>query len=126
MGYEPQRIVAPDGTRLVVLTEEQFDRLVANADDAGDIAEARRVLADIAAGVGTMPGDVLDSILDDGLSPVAAWRRHRNLTQAELAAATGLSAVFIGRIESGKAHGSPRTRMALAVALDAPAWTLED
>lgn len=40
-----------------------------------------------------MPGEVLGAILDDSLQPIAAWRRYRGLSQAELARRTGLSQV---------------------------------
>ncbi|WP_164155457.1 hypothetical protein [Sandarakinorhabdus rubra] len=36
-----------------------------------------------------MPGVMLDDILDDDLHPIAAWQRHRGLSQAELARRTG-------------------------------------
>jgi ribosome-binding protein aMBF1 (putative translation factor) len=74
---------------------------------------------------GTMPSDVLALILDEGLSPIAAWRRYRGLSQAELARRAGLSQVWVSRIEAGGGHGTPATRRKLAAALGAPLWALE-
>ena len=74
----------------------------------------------------TMPAEVLALILDDGLSPLAAWRRYRGLSQAALAAKAGLSQVWVGRIEGGGGYGSPATRRKLATALEAPVWALDD
>lgn len=126
MTYEPQNFAAPDGTEMVILTAAEYARLRRLADEAEDVADAHRVAAGIAAGDGTMPAQVLASILDDGLSPIAAWRKYRGLSQAELAARAGLSQVWISRIEAGGGHGTPATRRKLAKALEAPLWALED
>lgn len=126
MSYEPQRFMAPDGTEMVVLTAEDYERLRGLADDGQDIAAALASRARIEAGEGTMPGEVLGLILDEGAHPVAAWRRHRGLSQAALAKKAGLSQVWISRIEAGGGYGSRETRRKLAEALDAPGWALEE
>ena len=72
-----------------------------------------------------MPAEVLDMILDEGLTPLAAWRRWRGLSQAALARKAGLSQVWVSRIEAGGGYGSRDTRRKLAAALDAPLWALE-
>ncbi len=81
-----------------------FD-IVAPEFECEDVAETRATLARIDAGEGTMPGEVLGAILDDGLHPIAAWRRCRCLSQAELARRSGLSQVWLSRIENGGGHG---------------------
>ncbi len=126
MGYEPQKFTAPDGTEMVVLPAADFARLKLLAEDGEDQLAAANQLARLAAGEGTMPADVLDLILDEGLSAVAAWRRYRGLTQVALAKAAGCSQVWLGRIEAGAGHGTPKLRRALAKALDAPLWALDD
>ena len=126
MGVEPQRFSAPDGTEMVVLPAAEFDRIAQLADERLDVADAQLAAARIEAGEGTMPAEVLSLMLDDGLAPLAAWRRFRGLSQAEVAKRAGLSQVWVGRIEAGGGHGSPRTRRALAKALDAPLWALEE
>src|SRR5947209_322641 len=120
MRYEPQTFSAPDGTEMVILTAGEYTRLRELAEDAEDVAEAKLVLSRIEGGEGTMPGEVLDMILDENLHPVAAWRRYRGLTQASLARSAGLSQVWISRIEQGGGYGSRATRQKLAAALDAP------
>ncbi len=125
MSHEPQSFAAPDGTAMVILTAAEYARLRRLADEAEDVTDGGAIAARIAGGDGTMPAEVLASILDDGLSPVAAWRRYRGLSQAELAGRAGLSQVWISRIEAGGGHGSPATRRKLAKALDAPVWALE-
>ena len=126
MNYQPQRFSAPDGTEMVVLRASDFERLQALAEDGEDVVAALAAEARIAGGEGTVPGEVVKLMIDDGLSPLAAWRRHRGLSQAELASRAGLSQVWVSRIEAGGAHGSPATRRKLAKALDAPLWALEE
>ena len=125
MTYQPQTFSAPDGTEMVILPATDYARLKEMAEDADDTLAARDALARIAAGEGTMPAAVLALILDEGLAPLAAWRRHRGLSQAALAGMAGLSQVWIGRIEAGGGYGSKATRRKLAKALAAPLWALE-
>jgi DNA-binding XRE family transcriptional regulator len=127
MSNEPQTFAAPDGTQMVILKAADYARLkqLAGEDDK-DAADALTALADIRAGAGTMPGAVLNLILDEELTPLAAWRRYRGLSQAALARRAGLSQVWISRIERGGGYGSRETRRKLAAALDAPVWAIED
>ena len=125
MTHEPQTFSAPDGTEMVILPASEFARLKLLAEEVEDVAEAHRVLARIEAGEGTMPGEVLNLILDDGLHPIAAWRRYRGLSQAALARKARLSQVWISRLECGGGYGSRATRRRLAEALDAPDWALD-
>jgi ribosome-binding protein aMBF1 (putative translation factor) len=129
MNYEPQSFETPDGTEMVILEASEYARLKRLAgEDEGeqDVADARRILEEIREGAGTMPAEVLDLILDEGLAPLAAWRRHRGFSQAELARRARLSQVWISRIERGGGYGSRDTRRRLAAALDAPLWAIED
>ncbi len=77
-------------------------------------------------GEGTMPGEVLGAILDDGLHPIAAWRRYRGLSQAELARRTGLSKVWLSRIESGGGTGSAAMRRKVAEGLEVSASNADE
>lgn len=126
MNYEPQRFTAPDGTEMVVLKAADYERLQALAGDGEELADALAIKARIAAGEGTVPGEVVHLMIVDGLSPLAAWRRYRGLSQAALAKKAGLSQVWVGRIEAGGGYGSQLTRKKLAVALEAPVWALEE
>jgi ribosome-binding protein aMBF1 (putative translation factor) len=126
MNYEPQHFTAPDGTEMVVLKASDFERLRAFAEDGEDVAAALAIEARIKAGERTIPGGVVRMIVVEDMHPLAAWRRHRGLSQAALARRAGLSSVWISRIERGGGHGSRETRRRLAEALDAPVWALED
>ncbi|MFL6857564.1 MAG: helix-turn-helix domain-containing protein [Allosphingosinicella sp.] len=126
MSYEPQTFSAPDGTEMVILPASEYARLKSLDEDAEDVAEAQKILARIEAGEGTMPGEVLDMILDEHMHPVAAWRRYRGLSQAALADKAGLSQVWVSRIERRGGYGSRASRQRLAEALEAPLWALEE
>ncbi len=125
MGYEPQRFTVPDGTEMVVLPAADYERLRLLADEGDDIAELLAIEARSKI-EGTVPGEVVKLMIEDGLSPLAAWRRYRGLSQAALAKAAHLSQVWVGRIEVGGGYGSRETRRKLAAALDAPLWALDD
>lgn len=126
MGYEPQKFTAPDGTEMVVLPATDFERLRLLAEEGEDVAAAREQLARLAAGEGTVPGPVVNLMLDEELSAIAAWRKYRGMTQAELAAAAGCTQAWLSQLESGARHGRPKLRKALAKALNAPLWSLDD
>lgn len=125
MGYVPQKFVAPDGTEMVVLPAADFERLQTLAEESQDMLAARVQVARLSAGEGTMPGKVLELILD-GLSPIAAWRKFRGMSQITLAKTAGCTQSALSQIESGARYGTPKLRKALAKALDAPLWTLDD
>jgi transcriptional regulator with XRE-family HTH domain len=126
MTHEPQTFAAPDGTEMVILPAVEYARLKLLAEEGADLTAAQEALARIEAGEGTMPGEVLDLILDEDIHPIAAWRRHRGLSQAQLAEKAGLSQVWISRIEQGGGYGSRATRRRLAVALGAPIWAFDE
>lgn len=126
MSYEPQTFAAPDGTEMVILSASEYARLKLLAEEGEELADARGQLARIKGGEGTMPAEVLATIIDDDVTPLAAWRRHRGMTQAGLARKAKLSQVWISRIERGGGYGSQATRRKLADALDAPVWALDD
>lgn len=126
MKYEPQHFTAPDGTDMVVVTAEAYDELRALAEEGEEIADSRAIRARVDSGEGTIPADVLKLILDERIHPIAAWRRYRGLSQAKLARRSGLSQVWIGRIEAGGGYGSRDTRRKIAEALEAPLWALDE
>jgi DNA-binding XRE family transcriptional regulator len=126
MGYVPQKFVAPDGTEMVVLPAADFERLRLLAEESEDVLSVREQVKRLAAGEGTMPTQVLNLILDAGFSPLAAWRKYRGLSQIDLAKAAGCTQSALSQIESGARYGTPKLRKALAKALDAPLWTLDD
>jgi DNA-binding XRE family transcriptional regulator len=60
--------------------------------------------------------------IEGGESPLAAWRRYRQVSQSALARAAGVSRFTVMRIESaGAGAGNRQSRRLLAAALDIPA-----
>ena len=95
------RFTARDGREMVMVPADIYERLRALAAQALAAAPPSAVSAAIAA----------------GQHPIAAWRRHRGLSQHALAARAGVSRVWISRIELGAGHGTVATRLKLATAL---------
>ncbi len=50
-------------------------------------------------------------------SSFGIYRKHRGMTQRDLAKAAGINAVYLSQIETGKRTGSTRTLAAIARAL---------
>lgn len=65
-----------------------------------------------------LPDNVLDALAAGQDSPIKIVRKHRGMTQAELAKKSGLSRPYLTEIETGKKDGSIRAMKSLAEALD--------
>ncbi|MFC3713066.1 helix-turn-helix domain-containing protein [Sphingoaurantiacus capsulatus] len=127
-----QYVTGADGTRIaVVVPIAEYESLVS----LGEAAEARLDAADAAAvpaltaqaeAEGTIPAEVVDLMLDEGLSAVKAWRTYRKLTTVALAQEARLSPAFVNKIERGLVYGTRETRRKLASALGAPVAALDD
>ncbi|RZJ42340.1 MAG: XRE family transcriptional regulator [Brevundimonas sp.] len=122
---QPQIITTPSGDELVVLPRADYDALIAARDDeaenAADVAAFDAAMAELGAardaGVDPiLPPDVSAAILR-GASRLTAWRKHRGLTQVQLAAAAGIGQGYLSQIEKGKRTGPSGTVAALAGAL---------
>ena len=53
----------------------------------------------------TIPGEIVNAILD-GVTPLRAWRRHREFTLEMLADQIGVSKEYLSQIESGRKSGT--------------------
>jgi DNA-binding XRE family transcriptional regulator len=101
-------VVTPDGRRLVLLPVELFESL---SHRAGMGIPGRPPF------LGEPPADISADLLS-GYSPLAAWRRHRGLSQTELSELAGVSRHTIMRMEAGgKGTGSHHSRRQIAEAL---------
>ncbi len=65
-----------------------------------------------------LPGDVLDNLAAGKDSAVRILRKHRGLTQSDLASRAGISRPYLTEIETGRKDGSVRAIRALAKVLD--------
>ncbi len=90
-----QTTISPDGERLVTMTAEEYQDLI----DARDAEAAMRAVA-----AGTLPvlsGADVDAFLA-APTPLAFWRRHKGLTQVDLARAAEISQPYLAQLESGQ------------------------
>lgn len=89
-------------------------------EDNADCAAIDRVLREDEAG-DTVPGEIVNAILD-GVTPLRAWRKHREFTLDMLADRIGVSKEHLSQIENGQKSGtvdlSRRLSTVLDVALD--------
>jgi mRNA interferase RelE/StbE len=101
----------------VTITREEYERLVALAEDARDLRALADVDARLAAGeTELIPAGMVNRMLD-GEPPLRVWREHRGLTQAELGRRADVHRVTIADIEGGHKPGSVRVLKSLADAL---------
>jgi DNA-binding XRE family transcriptional regulator len=94
-----QTSISPDGQRLVTMSAEDYQDLI----DARDAEVAMRAVA--AGTLQTLSGADVDAYLA-AATPLAFWRRHRGLTQADLAQAARVSQPYLAQLENGQREGS--------------------
>jgi DNA-binding XRE family transcriptional regulator len=112
-----QKIKAPNGDRLVVLPESEYEELLDRLDEAAAVLAVERFERKLAAGEEEfVPADVVDRILA-GENKVAIWREYRGLTARELAEKAGITQAYLSQIESGKRDGTIGTMKKIAEAL---------
>ncbi len=113
----PVRTTTPSGEEIVILPAAEYDRLVELAEDTRDVTIAEKALSDFAAGRGEALSDGEMRALLDAATPLAFWRKRRELTQKALAEAVGISQAYLAQIERGKRMGDVRLYGRLAHAL---------
>ena len=64
-----------------------------------------------------LPGGILDQLSAQQEHPIKIIRKFREMTQADLAEASGISRPYLTEIETGKKDGSIRALKTLAEAL---------
>ena len=113
-------IIERDGKpEYAVLEYSEYERLVAAAEDAADIAA-----------LATLDGDDTEEDLPDemvarllaGDNAIRVWREHRGMTGRRLAEAVDIQQSYISQIETGKREGTidvlRRIATALGITLD--------
>jgi DNA-binding XRE family transcriptional regulator len=118
-----QFITTPSGERMVVMSELEYNRLVAAAEDAADSAAILRFEQKLAAGEEELiPSEYVYRMLD-GENRVAVWREYRGMSAKALAEAAGISQAYLSQIETGRRDGTIGTMRKIA---DALKLTLDD
>jgi ribosome-binding protein aMBF1 (putative translation factor) len=122
-----QTIKTPSGEELVVLPRADYDRLLTMAaeaeEDLADVSAYDAAVADLAeSGASPLPAE-LSPLLLKYKSRLAAVRRWRGMSQAELAARAGVGQGYLSDLETKRRKGVASTIERLAAALDVPvAW----
>lgn len=102
---------------MVTIPREEYDRLLAAAEDLADLQAYNRAKAALAKGEDELiPAGYANRLLD-GENPLRVYRELRGMTQAALAEKAGVNRVTVAEIEIGRKHGSVSTLRRLAEAL---------
>jgi len=64
-----------------------------------------------------VPGEVTFAILD-GMSPIRAWREHKQIKMSQLAKKVGISSAYLSQIENGKRNPTIDTLKTIAKELN--------
>ena len=119
------QIIRRDGQpEWAVLPYAEYEALVEAAEMLADMRTYDEAKARLAGGEETVPAEVTFAILD-GASPIAVWRKHRNLSQQQLAAEAGISKAYLSQLEGGKRNGATAVlaRLARVLHIDLDALT---
>jgi DNA-binding XRE family transcriptional regulator len=112
------QFIERDGKReYAIVPIEIFERMAEVSEDLDDIAlyDGAKANDD---GI-RIPAEVAHPILD-GVHPIKAWRKYRNLTIQALADKAGISKPFLSQIERRKRTGTIAVLSAIAKSLDVP------
>jgi DNA-binding XRE family transcriptional regulator len=104
-------VKTPGGEELAILPRAELEEILAAAAHAKTLADYRS---------GRDPGLSSDEMrtLLAAPTPLAFWRRRREVTQSALAKATGLAQNYLSDLETGKRNGSAAQWRKIARALD--------
>jgi predicted transcriptional regulator len=101
-----------------IIPFQDYKKLQEALEDAEDIKEIEENLKAIQEGKEiTVPGEVTFAILD-GISPIRAWREHRQIKMNELSKRVGISPAYLSQIENGKRNPTIDTLKAIAKELE--------
>jgi ribosome-binding protein aMBF1 (putative translation factor) len=119
-----QFLRTPDGADLAVLPRADYERLIAQAEDAQEDAAASRLIRQSQRALKegrdiVLPKKVADR-LADGDNPVRVIREWREQLQSQLAVAVGISPNYLSEIENGRRKGPAELQKKLAKALGVP------
>ena len=101
-----------------VIPFSEYKKLQEALEDSEDIKDIEESVLAIQEGKEmTVPGEVTFAILD-GVSPVRAWRKHKQIKMNELAKKVGISSAYLSQIENGKRNPTIDTLKAIAKKLN--------
>lgn len=96
----------------------EYQKLQEAMEDAEDINAIEANLKAMQEGREVaVPGEVTFAILD-GVSPIRAWREHKQIKMNELAKKVGISPAYLSQIENGKRNPTIDTIKSIAKELN--------
>ena len=108
------RTTTPNGEPIVILAEQDYDRLVELAEDTRDSRLIDQALSDHRAGTGeTLTSREMGALLA-ATTPLEFWRGRRGLIPDDLARAVGISPDDLVQLERGERIGDAALWAALA------------
>jgi len=110
---KPQIIEQDGKPAFAVVPIDEWRRIEELLEDASDQAAIDRFRD---SGEETFPAEVVAALVA-GENPVKVYRKHRDLTQHDLAKAAGITIPYLSQIESGKRKPSLDIAKELAVSL---------
>jgi len=113
---KPQIIESNGQPAFVVLSIAEWRRIEEILEDAADNAALDEWRSNQTE---TFPIAVADALIA-GESPFRVFRRHRGLSQTDLARSAGISAPYLNQIEAGKRKPSTKVVKVLAGMLNVP------
>lgn len=106
-----------EGKQVVIIPADDYRVLLEKAEMLDDVAAYDRAKDALAASDDELVPAVVANAILDGESPVRVWRQHREMSQVQLAEATGISQAYLAQIETGKREGTLTLYRSLADAL---------
>ena len=101
-----------------VIPFSDYKKLQEALEDAEDIKEIEESIKAIQEGKEkTVPSEVTFAILE-GISPIRAWREHRQIKMNKLSRKVGISSSYLSQIENGKRNPTIDTLKAIAKELE--------
>ncbi len=108
-------IIERDGKpEYAVIEYSEYERLMAVAEDAADVAALEALDADESEEY--LPDEMVGRLVA-GENPIRVWREHRGMTGRDLADAVDVRQSYISQIETGKREGSIDLHRRIAAAL---------
>jgi DNA-binding XRE family transcriptional regulator len=99
-----------------VVPIEDYRTLIAVSAGNYDRRSCHEIMDAIDAGEETFPDDFVGRLIETDC-PLREWRKYREMTQAKLAVASGLTQSAIAQIETGKRNPTVETARKFANAL---------
>jgi len=107
-----------EGKQVAIIPADDYRVLLEKAEMLDDVAAYDRAKAALAAGDEELVPALVTNAILDGENPVRVWRQHREMSQVQLAEATGISQAYLAQIETGKREGTLSLFRSLADALE--------